>query len=230
MSDNNIHEGHRKRMIQKYLKNGTNAFEEHELLEMLLFILLPRINTNTIAHRLLNRFGLITDVFNATIEELESVDGIGRKTAIDLKFLGDMVKHIHNQRGNTVTFNDSTSIIDFCIDHFKGDAQECLSFFMLDAKGTLLFTERVQMDNANEISFDMKNVIKKAVIMNVGSIIMAHNHPSGPAIMSNNDITATRRLNTLLSAIDIKLHDHIIVSGKEGFSMRGSGGVSDIWY
>lgn len=230
MSTDNIHNGHRKRMMQKYLKNGTSAFEEHELLEMLLFILLPRVNTNIISHELLNHFGSLDNVFNTAPDELASINGIGGKTAAELRFLGDIINYINHRRGDKVKFSASTSIVDFCIEHFRSSERECLAFFLLDEKGTLIFCDEHDTEKPNEVVFDYKFIMKKTVTMDADAVIISHNHPNGMAVASNSDVTATRKLNMLLKTIDVKLIDHIIVSGKNGFSLRKSGSVTDIWY
>lgn len=217
-------------MMQKYLRNGLIAFEEHELLEMILYTLLPRINTNTISHELLNRFRELKYVFGASIGELEAITGIGRKTATELRFLGDIINYVNHKRGSKITFDASTSIMDFCIEYFMNTSYECLAFFLLDDKGTLIFNNEKKPERPNEVKFDIKLILKKAITLDADAVILSHNHPGSAAMASNSDVTATRKLNMLLKTIDVKLIDHIIVSGKNGFSLRKSGGVTDIWY
>lgn len=219
-------------MMMKYLRNGIKAFEEHEILEMMLFILLPRVNTNPIAHELIDRFGSLSNVFNVPLNELAKIKGLGEKSAKELKLLGDIIKYVQNQHGDKITFDDSTHIIEFCTNHFKNINRECLAFFMLDTKHSLIMVEYVEQDvfsSANELSFDMKNIARKALISNSGAIIMAHNHINGTGVPSNNDLSLTRKVASYLKPVGIKLIDHIIVNGSEGYSLRASSGASDIW-
>lgn len=224
------HEGHRQRMWQKYLEHGIGIFEEHELLEILLFILIPRVNTNEISHDLINRFGSLKDVLDASFGDLQKVTGIGKNSAVQLKFIGDISEYVSRKKHEAITFDSSSSIIDFCIDHYKNVPYECVSFFLLDDKLTLIYKEDMEIDKPNETDFDYRKIIKQVVKFECRAVILSHNHPEGSAYASNIDITTTRTLASLLKAIDVKIVDHIVIQGNTGYSMRKSGEATELWY
>lgn len=231
MDKNKIqHDGHRQRMWHKYLEHGIRVFEEHEILEVLLFIMLPRINTNEISHDLINRFGSLKNVLDAPVSELKQIKGIGENSAVQLKYIGDVAEYVNRKKQESIRFDSSNSIIDFCIEYYKYINNECVSFFLLDDKLTLIYREDMDISKPNETEFNFGKIIKQAVKFECQSVVLAHNHPEGSAYASNADITATRTLASLLKPLDIKIVDHIIIQGNNGYSMRRSGEAPELWY
>lgn len=224
------HDGHRKRMWQKYIEHGIGIFEEHELLEILLFILIPRVNTNEISHNLINRFGSLKDVLDTSFADLQDIKGIGKNSAVELKFIGDIADYVNRKKHDAIKFDSSSAIIDFCIDHYKNVSHECVSFFLLDEKLTLIYKEDMEINMPNETEFDYGKIIKQAVKFECSALILSHNHPEGSAYASNADITTTRTLASLLKAIKVKIIDHIVIQGDTGYSMRKSGEAPELWY
>ena len=123
-NNKNPHDGHRQRMWQKYLEHGIGIFEEHELLEMLLFIIIPRVNTNVISHDLIKKFGSIKDVLDTAFVDLQKVTGIGKNSAVQLKFIGDVAEYVNLRKHNAVKFDSSSAIVEYCIDYFKNISYE----------------------------------------------------------------------------------------------------------
>ena len=229
-SNKQPHEGHRQRMWQKYLEHGIGIFNEHELLEILLFILIPRVNTNEISHELINRFGSLKNVLDTSFTDLQKVKGIGKNSAVQLKFIGEIADYVNRKKHNAVKFDSSSAIIDYCIEYYSNEHNERVSFFLLDDKLTLIYKDNLETSKPNETDFDFGKIIKQAVKFECHAIVLAHNHPEGSAFASNIDITTTRKLASLLKAIDIKIVDHIVIQGKTGYSMRKSGEAAEIWY
>ena len=196
----------------------------------MLFILIPRVNTNEISHELIRRFGSLKNVLDASFSDLQKVKGIGKNSAIELKFISDTAEYVNCKKHEAITFNSSSVIIDFCVDHYKNIPYECVSFFLLDDKLTLIYKDDMKIDKPNETDFDYGTILKQVIKFESPSLILSHNHPEGSAYASNIDITATRTLASLLKAIDVKIVDHIVIQGNEGYSMRKSGEASEIWY
>lgn len=224
------HDGHRQRMWQKYVEHGIEIFEEHELLEILLFILIPRVNTNVISHDLINKFGSLKNVLSTSFVDLQKITGIGKNSAIQLKFIGDIAEYVNRRKHSAVKFDSSSAIVDFCIDYYSNTSYECVSFFLLDNNLSLIYKDDIEISKPNETDFDYGQIIKQVVKFECPSIILAHNHPEGSAYASNTDIMTTRTLASLLKAINVKIVDHIVIHGNTGYSMRKSGEAPELWY
>lgn len=230
MNNKKPHEGHRQRMWQKYLEHGIEIFEEHELLEILLFILIPRVNTNEISHDLIDRFGSLKNVLDAPFGDLQQVKGIGINSAVELRFISDIADYVNRKKHEAITFNSSSAIIDFCVDYYKNKSDECVSFFLLDDKLTLIYKDDMKIDKPNQTDFDYGTILKQVIKFECHAVILSHNHPEGSAYASNIDVTATRTLASLLKAIGVKIVDHIVIQGSTGYSMRKSGEATELWY
>ena len=224
------HEGHRQRMWQKYLEHGIGIFQEHELLEMLLYVMLPRVNTNETAHELISRFDSMKNVLETPVSELNEVKGIGLNSAVQLKFIGDIAEYVNGQKSVQTKFDSSNSIIDFCVEHYKNNKNECFSFYLLDDKLSLIYRDDIDIDKPNETEIDYNIIVKQAISFKCSSIVLSHNHPNGSAYASNVDIMTTRKLAAQLKSLGIKLIDHIVIQGDTGYSMRRSGEAAEIWY
>lgn len=229
-NNKNTHDGHRGRMWDKYLEHGIGIFEEHELLEILLFLLIPRVNTNETSHELINRFGSLKNVLDTSIGDLQKVKGIGKNSAVGLKFIGDIADYVNRKKHDAIKFDSSSAIIDYCIEHYRNIPHECISFFLLDDKLTLMYKEDIEINKPNETDFDYKQIIRQIVKFECPAIIISHNHPEGSVYASNVDITTTRTLASLLKAIDVKIVDHIVIQDNTGYSMRKSGEAAELWY
>ncbi len=114
MGDGELHKGHRQRMFKKFVENGINCFEDHEQLEMLLFSIYTRCNTNEISHRLISRFGSVEKVFEASIDELKAVKDVGETAAIRISFFGEFFRVLTTKKPKNISLNSSKKIIEYC--------------------------------------------------------------------------------------------------------------------
>lgn len=225
----NVHKGHRQRLLDKYLQNGINSLEDHEVLEILLFFALSRCNTNDISHKLINRFGSISGVINAPIDEIMEIDGVGQSSAVLLRFLGDFVDNYKVNNNYTCQLNSQEKIIEFCKNSFINNEKESFHLLFLDKRKYLVSHISLTDCKLNSVIVDLKSILMKAFNTNAGSIIFVHNHPNAPAIASENDINTTRNIMDLFSKVDINIIDHIII-GNDGYhSMRKSGTLPELW-
>ena len=226
----NPHEGHRMKMWATYSQNGIKAFAEHELLEMLLFLVIPRVNTNVTAHNLLSRFGSIKNVLDAHINDLKKIKGIGKNAALYLNFIGEIFEHVFITKAVSKTsLNTSKKVTQFCVDYFKDQSNEVFSLLMLDNKFSLLHVCDFSNKDPNQILINYRAIIQKVIKYDCVKVIIAHNHPFGSASPSDDDIKTTNELANILNIINVGLVDHIIVSNNTAFSMRGSGLLNSIW-
>ena len=219
-----IHDGHRKRLKERFSKEGLDGFTEIQALELLLFYAIPRQDTNEIAHRLLDAFGSFSAVLDAPVERLTAVEGIGENAAILIKFLQAMSRYYDLSK---IQQEKILPTIDDCgrylVPFFKNRKNETVFLLALDAKLKVLGCQEVGEGSVNYASVPVRRVVEMALDAGATSVVLAHNHPSGIALPSPDDVQTTRRLATALSAVEIVLADHIVVADDDYTSMVLSG-------
>lgn len=218
-----VHENHRIRVKNRYESNGLDTFEEHQALELLLFYCIPRRDTNEIAHRLIDRFHSFAQVLDAPIKELEKVEGVGHNVALYLKLLRDTLRYyrIHTER-NEVKLRDIKECGEYLVKYFDGLKVEAVYMLGMDAKCKVLCCREIGKGSVNSAAVSVRKIIDVALTENVTSVVLAHNHPSGLAIPSSDDILTTNHIAKALRSIDVILVDHIVVCESEFVSMVDS--------
>ena len=219
------HNGHRERKRQKFLKQGNlENFEEHEILELLLFYAIPRKNTNDIAHALIDKFGSLAKVFDADIEVLQEIDGISINSAIFIKLMPQMCKKYFNAEISPFAFNSTDDFIQFGIKQYIGETKEILRGLYLDSSNSYVSCDIFgDASNPTAVIMSVNRIIEKASKYDANHLVLYHNHPSGDCTPSTEDIMATKRLVQILNSLNITLIDHIIISKNLGLSMRKMG-------
>ena len=219
-----IHAGHRQRLKERFLKDGLDGFDEHQVLELLLFYAIPQRDTNEIAHELINRFGSLVKVLDATPEELAQVKYVGDNAATLFQLITAVARYyqvscaMQEQILNTI--NDCGR---YLVPFFYGMTKETVFLLCLDAKCKVLACEKVGEGSVNSAGVPIRKVVEMALKANATQVILAHNHPSGLAIPSGEDVQTTKRLALALDAVEIGLVDHIVVADGEWVSIRESG-------
>lgn len=219
-----IHDGHRKNMRTRFMDSGLDSFADHEALELLLYYAIPRRDTNPIAHALMQRYETLSNVLNASVEDLKTVEGIGESAAI----LIHMVSLLHLKANlpsvkKTIILNTTEETGAYLLQRFASEHNETAYELCLDRKGKLLSCKRLGRGNGFSIDLDIRQVVENALRVSASAVVLAHNHPSGIAMPSANDYAATERVRDALKAVDIKLVDHIIVADEDYVSFRDSG-------
>lgn len=208
-----IHDDHRQRLKDRFLNEGLDNFDELYVLELLLFYCIPRIDTNPIAHRLLDRFGSLTGVFNAKPEELEKVEGVGKNTSTFLSLVTQLSRYYQVKVNETEKCLRSVEQCgEYLVPYFFGREQETVFMLCLDAKCKVLCCKMVGEGGVNSANVPVRRVVEMALATNASSVVLAHNHPSGLAIPSAEDIQTTHRIANALEMVDVVLADHIVVS------------------
>ena len=227
----NLHEGHRQRLKDRFLKEGLSNFEDHNILEILLFYSVPRADTNEIAHKLLNKFGSLSAVFDASMEELCSVDGIGVHSATLIKLMPEISSAYGiDKTKNIRQLNTIQELGTYFIPKFIGKKDEESYIVLLDNKNKIIKSELVAKGSVDAVQLSIRTIISQAINNNATSVVLAHNHPAGVALPSANDIKMTKRLFEALRLADIKLKDHIIVADDDFVSLRQSGYFAEYEY
>lgn len=219
-----IHEGHRQRLKKRFLEEGLDNFTEVQVLELLLFYCIPRRDTNPIAHELVKRFGSLAQVLEAPVEALSQVPGISENAATLLHLITDMGRYYLVSRSSQNTILSSLNeCAAYMVPFFFGRNVETVFLMCLDAKCKVLCCKEVGEGSVNSASISVRKIVETALKANASSVVLAHNHPSGLAIPSNEDIETTRRIAIGLRAVEIHLADHIIVADEDYVSMAQSG-------
>ena len=217
-------DGHRERLRKHVLEHGMDALRDYEVLELLLFYVIPRKDTQSIARALLAHFGSLSAVLDAPVCELKSIAGIGDNAAFLLQLLPQLSRRYQVSRSKMgVILNSSKATGEFIVPYFHGETEEVLYVLCLDSKQKLIACRQVQRGGINMVQLPIRKVIETAINNNAAGLILAHNHPGGVALPSAEDYSATGQLIEALAPLQIPLLDHVIVCEEDYVSLRESG-------
>ena len=224
----NPHSGHRQRLKERFLKTGLDNFQPHEILELLLFYSRPRIDTNEMAHALLNKFGNITKVFDADIQDIAEVDGVGENSAILIKMVPQLAKAYCFQAVADDKLDTSKKVCNYFYNSFLGTRHEQLKVACLDDNLRVVACGTVIEGGLSSVSVNIRKIVEFTYRSKCEMIIIAHNHPNGDAYASDSDVKATEKIFPVLKSVGIRLLDHIVVSPKQALSMYDAGYFSEM--
>ena len=217
-------QGHRQRTKDRFLAEGLDHFEEVHVLELLLFYCIPQQDTKPLARELLAHFGSLPQVLEATPEDLQCVKGVGAHTATFLSLITAVSRYYQVHRSeNHVILNTTERCGQYLLPYFIGRSVETVFLLCLDAKCKVLCCREVVEGSVNSASVSVRRIAEIALAVNATTVILAHNHPSGIALPSGDDVVTTRRVAAALNAMEIMLADHIVVADDDFVSMVQSG-------
>lgn len=219
----NIHEGHRQRQKEKFRQYGLQSFADHEVLELLLFYAVPRVDTNKTAHRLIKRFGTLEQVVYAPVEELMKVEGVGESAALFLKLIPAAYQRIVQSEKADKILNSVEKSGQYFLRLLQNEHREVIYMVCLDQKYKVISCHRLAEGDVNVAPLSIRQAAERALTSNASMVQLAHNHPSGIALPSEEDIYVTRMIKDILYPLNIKLIDHIIVADGDFVSMCQSG-------
>ncbi|MBR2889437.1 MAG: DNA repair protein RadC [Oscillospiraceae bacterium] len=219
-----IHEGHRQRLKDRFRAEGLDHFDQRHVLELLLFYCVPRQDTAPLAQRLLDHFGSVAQVLEAPLEELEKIPGVGPNVSTLIALTNELGRYyLVNRTANTTVLTTINECGDYLMHRFRGRRNETVFLLCLDAKCKVLSCREVGEGSVNSANVPIRRIVEMAMGVNATSVILAHNHPSGVAVPSDEDVLTTIRLAKALKTVEIYLADHIIVSDDDFVSMYQSG-------
>lgn len=219
-----IHDGHRERLRKRFKETGLHGFTEIQALELLLFYCIPRQDTNVLAHELLTRFGSFSQVLDTSPQELKKVKGVGDNVALFLKLVPALGQYYSaNKAEQTKVLPNVEACGNYLLEKLKDLCNETVYLLCLDAKCKVLNCQIVGEGSVNSAAVPVRRVVEMALASNASAVVLAHNHPSGIALPSNEDILTTRRIAAALDAVEITLADHIVVADGDYVSMLQSG-------
>ena len=222
-----LHEGHREKMRDRFIRDkGFENFEDHQILELLLFYANARGDTNPLAHKLIDTFGTLKGVLEARPEQLLAVEGIGKQAATLISMIVPLTRvwyrcamEVPDRIGN------SREAEDYCLSILAGERTERFYVVSLNAKCKVLGRRKISEGSLSEVSAYPRMVMETALNYNAHSVLLCHNHPGGTCAPSPEDITSTIQLQRLLNGVGILVLDHIIVAGNKTYSMIQHGDI-----
>lgn len=219
-----LHENHRARMKARVQRDGLESLAEHEALEYLLFLAIPRKDTNELAHRLIQHFGDFCKVMEAEPEELVRVEGIGPKSAQVISTVMAFSRYYGlKKRKHRVALDKTQAALEYVRPLFLGKQNELLYLILLDDKCCPVRDLRVAEGVPNRVHIDTRKLLRDVARTDATCGILAHNHPTGLPVPSEADLIATVGIMDALAPLGVAVIDHIIVAGEEGCSMRERG-------
>lgn len=222
-SKENVHTGHRQRLFDRYAQSGADSFSDVEILELLLTYGIVRKDTNVLAHRLIDTFGSLSAVMDAPQLSLQNVEGMTQRAATIIRLLPQLWTRYDLCRQRTIKYLHTTEACgDYLIPYFRGLREERVRIMCLDAKCKLIDCREVAVGSVNTTALPIRRIVETALAVNATSVVVAHNHTSGIALPSKEDVTATHQLKAALNGVDIFLIDHIIVADDDYVSLRDS--------
>lgn len=221
-----VHDGHRLRVKERYLEHGLDNFSDIEALEILLYYAIPRQDTNIIAHNLINHFGSLTNVFNATAQELMTISGIGENAAALITLVPQLMKHCNVKPAKKVRITSSLDAAMYFVPRFMMERDEVLLLVCLDPRKHVIACLEVSRGVVNSVQTNTRRIVELALKSRASAAIIAHNHPFGAALPSREDDAATKQIAAALKLVDVPLIDHIIVSGNDYVSYADSGALN----
>ncbi|MER8408919.1 DNA repair protein RadC [Mesorhizobium sp. M0185] len=213
--------GHRDRLRERFAA-GTNTLPDYELLELLLFRLIPRADTKPVAKALLARFGTLAEVLGAPVERLQEVKGIGPAVALDLKVVAATAQRMaRGEIAGRELLSTWTQVLEYCRSVMAFEEREQFRILFLDKKNALIADEVQQVGTVDHTPVYPREVVRRALELSATAIILAHNHPSGDPTPSRADIEMTKLIIETAKPLGIAVHDHIIIGRKGHSSMKG---------
>lgn len=203
--------GHRKRLREKF-KTATNALQDYELLEMLLFYVFRRKDTKQIAKALLSKFQSLRKIIFADKSMLLNVPGVGESTYFLIQTVRELYTRLSfEQLLERPLMNCTDKVVEYYRLILAEDIREQLRVMLLDNKSKMITEKLLQTGTVNESAFYPREIVKMALDYGASAIIIVHNHPSGDPTPSHQDIMITKKLKKTCEDLGIVLFDHIII-------------------
>ncbi|NNU16924.1 DNA repair protein RadC [Parvularcula sp. ZS-1/3] len=222
--------GHRERLRKRFMAGGADAVQEYELLELLLFNAIPRRDVKPLAKVLLQTFGTFADVINAPPDQLADVvvpvEGkpplkVGARALAEFAVVrASALKLTSANVRDRVVLTSWDDLVAYCRSACAYEQVEQFRILFLNNKNALIADEKQQTGTINHTPVYVREVIKRALTLNAGAIILVHNHPSGDPTPSRADIVMTQKIVDAAKAVELVVHDHLIIGRGQEVSFR----------
>jgi DNA repair protein RadC len=215
--------GHRSRVRDRVLKAGVEPLADYELLELLLFYSIERVDTKPLAKRLLERFGTLGDVFAAEPAQLREFE-IDRRTLVLFRAIRESGRRLAERKVKDMpVLTNWQQLLDYCHAALAHEKTEQFRILFLDRKNVLIADEVQQRGTIDHTPVYPREVVKRALDLGAAALILVHNHPSGDPKPSRDDIEMTKEIRKAAEALGISVHDHLVIGRKGHSSFRSLG-------
>lgn len=215
--------GHRQRLKHQYVTGGLDSFDDARALELLLTFGIPRKDTHMLAKVLLQTFGTFSSVLEAPVEELQKVNGMTPNAAILLRLVLDISRrHLIDRSSEGTILRTVDDCGEYLVPYFYGSRDEEVYLLSLDAKGKVINCSKIGKGSVNSANIPVRKIVAAALSVNATTVILAHNHPSGIALPSQEDLQATTLVQNAMQTVGIGMLDHIIVADNDFVSLKQS--------
>ncbi len=208
----NDHSGHRQRMRTKLLKNGISSLSDIDLLEMLLYYAVPRVDTRSTAEELIKRFGSLENVLSADIGEIKKFSGLKENAEVLFILLRELALRI-SPDDTAPELADRDGIKKYLLRLYRDFDVEVVYALYYNTAGAFVGKQMVFSGDVNSARFSLRTVTEGVIRAGGKTVILAHNHPSKSVVPSEDDILSTKRIGAHLSANEIDLEEHYIIGG-----------------
>ncbi len=216
-SQNQQHyQGHRTRLRQRFLKSGTEAMPDYELLELILFRAIPRRDTKPLAKLLLEKFGSFSEVLNASETRLKEVNGVGDAVITEIKLIkASALRLMQSNLEKKEIISSWNQMISYCTVAMAHQQREQFRIIFLDKRNQIIADEVQAEGTIDHTPVYVREVVRRCLDVGATAIILLHNHPSGDPTPSRADISMTKEIIDALDKIGILVLDHLII-GRDG--------------
>ncbi len=215
---------HRKRLRARFMEGGAAALPDYELLELVLFLIIPRQDVKPLARLLMDTFGDFNRVISAPVSRLMDVEGVGEGVVVGLKTLEAAAHRMARSKVmHRPILSSWQALLDYCHTAMAHRETEQFRVLYLDRKNTLIADEEQARGTVDHVPVYPREVVKRALELNASALILVHNHPSGDPAPSESDISMTSQIQDAASALGLSLHDHLIIGKSRELSFRSAG-------
>jgi DNA repair protein RadC len=220
---NELLEGHRARLKTRLIQSNLGSVADYEILELILCLAIPRKDMKSLAKMLINKFGSLGKALNADPSLLVQISGVGPSVISTFRLFREVIASVTKEQiTNDNIFSSWDKMIEYVRSTMGYNSTEQLRVLFLNNKNMLLADELQDYGTISSISIYPREIVKKAIYHSASAIILIHNHPSGSTKPSKSDLELTEITVRALSAIDVKLLDHVIVSSSNHYSFKAN--------
>jgi DNA repair protein RadC len=228
MPPDNDHQGHRKRLREKFLKSGLAGFHDYEIVELLLSLGTPRRDCKPPAKEAIRKFQTLRGVLEAAPEDLQQIEGIGAHSTFGIKLVQEVAReYLKAKILDKPFYKSSREVFDYLYHSMRGLKKETFKIVYLNSQSQIIDTVDLSEGTINASSVSPREIIEGTIKFNASALIFVHNHPSGNPSPSSSDRALTREMVFASRVIRVKVLDHIIIGDNEYFSFADEGLIEE---